>query len=108
MTAPKRQNISPKAVELIRRIYMQSCVGCCWHVVLDDGNWDSIEFCKQYAREHASPDSEYPCKTNGACQELAALNVTASILRRALRTVDDEIRADIQKCGTDYAARKFA
>ena len=108
MTAPKRQNISPRVVGLIRRIYMKSCVGCCWHVVLDDDNWDSIGFCKQQARDHASHDSEYPCQTQGACQELADMDITPSILRRAMAVVEAEIRADNQKCGMNFSARVFA
>jgi len=92
VSEPKRQNVSPKAIEIIRRIYAKSCVGCCWHVVLDDENWDSIEFCRQWAAEHRQPDAEYPCITEGACQELAALDVTASILKRAMDVVDSELR----------------
>jgi hypothetical protein len=78
MTAPKRQNVSPQAAEIISRIYSRHAAGCCWHVVLDDENWDSIEFCRQYATENSDT-----CETGGACQELAAMNVTASILARA-------------------------
>lgn len=77
MSAPQRQNIAPKAAEFIAQIYAKHAAGCCWHVVLDDDNWDSIEFCKDWA--HNSND----CRTNGACQSLAKLDVTASILRRA-------------------------
>lgn len=87
MSAPKRQNISPKAVELIRQIYQHHAAGCCWHVVLDDDNWDSIEFCKQYACETED------CVTHGACQALADLDVTASILSRAREKAWRELRA---------------
>ena len=83
MTAPARQNISPIAAEIIQRIYRYHAAGCCWHVVLDDDNWDSIEFCKEEATANALPNAKYPCITKGACQELAALDVTASILSRA-------------------------
>jgi hypothetical protein len=80
MTAPKRQNISPHVAEIISRIYKYHAAGCCWHVVLDDENWDSIEFCRQYALDNVGD-----CETKGACQELAALDVTSSILARAKR-----------------------
>lgn len=83
MTAPKRQDISPQAKNLIKQIYTHSAVGCCWHVVLDDNNWDSIEFSKEWARDNAGSDSEFPCMTKGACQKLADLDVTGSILKRA-------------------------
>lgn len=86
MTAPNRQNISPKAVELIRQIYRYNGVGCCWHVVLDDGNWDCIDFCRKYARK------EGECETHGACQALADLDVTGSILSRAMDVIRREMR----------------
>ncbi len=78
MTAPRRQNISPLCVDIIQRIYDKHAAGCCWHVVLDDENWDSIEWTKQWVADTADE-----CQTGGACAELAALDVTASILRRA-------------------------
>lgn len=36
---------------VIHGIYARSPVGCCWHVVLDDGNTDpgSVQFCYGYA-----------------------------------------------------------
>lgn len=61
--------------------------GCCWHVVLGDGNWErsSIEFCRREARDRAG--TSY-CVTNGACQELADLDATARILSRAMRRAE--------------------
>jgi hypothetical protein len=97
MTIPKRQNVSPRAVELIRRIYRHSCAGCCWHIVLDDNNWDSIEFCRQWALDSARAAAEYPCETLGACQELAMLDVTPSVLKRAMAIVENEIRTKEQQ-----------
>ena len=93
MSAPKRQNISPKAKELIAQIYRHSPAGCCWHVVLDDDNWDSIDFCKRWARGEESGSDEFPCETHGACQALADLDVTASILSRARDAAFREMRA---------------
>lgn len=89
---PNRQNISRQAKDLIKRIYQFSPVGCCWHVVLDDNNWDSIEYCKEWATASGVVGSELPCCTKGACQELAALDVTSSILRRARDKAFAEIR----------------
>ena len=89
MTAPRRQNVSPRAKELIMQIYSHHGAGCCWHVVLDDDNWDSIEFCRDYARkavavkEYSDTGEEPECITEGACRELANLDITASILSRA-------------------------
>lgn len=80
MSAPRRQNVSPKARELIELIYEHHGAGCCWHVVLDDDNWHCIEETRQYVAENATR-----CVTKGACAELAALDVTASILSRAMR-----------------------
>lgn len=79
MSAPKRQNIAPKAAEVIARIYARHPCGCCWHVVLDDENWDAIDFCRRWAEEHRAE-----CVTKGACAELAAMDVTPSILKRAM------------------------
>lgn len=86
MTAPQRQNISQQVREIIQRIYVHDPVGCCWHVVLDDDNWDCIDFCREWAAQAVLPDAEYPCCTYGACQELARLDVTPSILARAMNT----------------------
>jgi hypothetical protein len=81
MTAPKRQNISPKAASVIQRIYAVSPTGCCWHVVLDDGNYDWIpETCV-----HILNNLNVNCKTKGGCYELALLAPTASMLKRAMR-----------------------
>lgn len=80
MTAPMRQNVSPQAAEIIARIYSHHAAGCCWHLVLDDDNWDAIDYCRKDAAESAESGE---CETKGACQELAALDVTASILARA-------------------------
>ncbi len=79
MTAPRRQNVSQKATELVRRIYAHHGAGCCWHVVTDDGNWDCIDYCREFARANSH------CETHGACQELGSLDLSPSILARAVR-----------------------
>lgn len=40
-------------VPYIRQIYAHHSTGCCWHIVLDDGNIDqtSIDFCVQNAKQ---------------------------------------------------------
>ena len=39
-------------VPFIEEIYSRNMVGCCWHVLLDDGNCDysSIKVCSEFAR----------------------------------------------------------
>ena len=36
---------------VIRAIYDRHGAGGCWHIVLDDGNFDSRDFCARYARD---------------------------------------------------------
>lgn len=40
-------------VPVIRAIYDRHGAGCCWHIVLDDGNFErsSRDFCERYARD---------------------------------------------------------
>jgi hypothetical protein len=33
------------AVPLIESIYSRHSAGCCLHIVIDDGNWDSLDWC---------------------------------------------------------------
>lgn len=42
------------AVPIVQSLYRHSPVGCCWHLVLDDGNVDrsSVEFCVRWTNEH--------------------------------------------------------
>lgn len=55
----------PEVLPLIKKLYARDCVGCCLHVVLDDGNIKkhSVESCIGYAREKKHKD----------CEELAIL-----------------------------------
>lgn len=64
--------------DLIIRIYEHHAAGCCWHVVLDDQNWDSIDFCRQFAKEHQGD-----CITEGACLELANTDFSDQELQQA-------------------------
>jgi len=65
------------AVPLIRAIYSRSdgITGCCLHVVLDDGNWDCLDWCLA---------QEGICDECRACAGvLASMSMTAR--RKALR-----------------------
>lgn len=51
----------PEVLPLVRAIYTRDrigAVGCCWHILLDDGNVDDIdvEFCADQARYHKHLD----------------------------------------------------
>ena len=61
----ERATAGTRARELHRSIYGRHPCGCCWHIVLDDGNVDasSIAFCVAMAKEEGHPD----------CLELADL-----------------------------------
>lgn len=83
------RTVEQQVRELIERIYARHPVGCCWHVVLDDENWDCLDFCCDEARIAASRDSEEECVTEGACQELAAL---CNPKRRELTVTGETLR----------------
>lgn len=63
---------------IIRRIYDRSPAGCCWHIVLADGNVDDddVEFCVKYAAE-----SDH-CETPEDCRALGPLMTIASRTQR--------------------------
>jgi hypothetical protein len=48
----------PEALPLTRAIYRRSSVGCCLHIVLDDGNVETahVASCLDYARENGHAD----------------------------------------------------
>ena len=48
----------PQVMPLVRAIYRRNFVGCCLHIVLDDGNTkDShVQFCLEQAREEGHAD----------------------------------------------------
>jgi hypothetical protein len=70
-----------RARELCTAIYEQHPCGCCWHIVLDDGNMDdgSVKACIRWANETAEAqsarlgDTRYVCKTPAACRELGPI-----------------------------------
>lgn len=47
-----------EAERLRERIYDCNPVGCCWHIVLDDGNLDDgcVEMCELLAARHCHAD----------------------------------------------------
>lgn len=48
------------ALNLARSIYERHAVGCCLHLVIDDGNLknEHVAFCLRQAREHEHKDCE--------------------------------------------------
>lgn len=53
-----------EAVALVKGIYAANCVGCCCHIVLDDGNVkdNHIEYCLEVAKERNHPDCVRMCE----------------------------------------------
>ena len=45
-------------IPLMKAIYERNCVGCCWHIVLDDDNIEDghVEYCIEYAAERGHED----------------------------------------------------
>lgn len=65
---PKVPDVAP----LVRALYRRHSAGCCWHIVLDDGNYDSVAWCVEYIEKNGGcQDSDHPGATE--CLELAKL-----------------------------------
>lgn len=70
----------PEVLPIVRGLYRRHAAGCCWHVVLDDGNYDSVRWVV---------DSYMP--TSGCraieCRQLAELlpQMSATQLRKLRR-----------------------
>lgn len=69
-----------RAVALVRSIYERpdGITGCCWHITLDDGNFEdhSVEFCAKQAQLEADPYPAYACGNpwpHADCRELVPL-----------------------------------
>ena len=62
----------------VSAIYDHSSAGCCWHIVLDDGNLDDddVDFCIKRA------ESSKNCVTGGACRAIGPLMRQASKTQR--------------------------
>jgi len=74
---PNRPKV-PEMMPIVRRIYARHAAGCCWHVVLDDGNYASAKFCIEFARKEGHPDC---C----ALADLVERGVTQSQLAKLAR-----------------------
>lgn len=86
-----------RAEYLIRVIYSRNPCGCCWHVVVDDGNWEdhAVEFCAGRATTREEGGS--PCETPDACRELGPiLRAMPEERRRQLRVPDWQERARLE------------
>ena len=48
----------PEVAPLVKAVYKRSLVGCCWHILLDDGNVDdgSVQFCISEALKRQHPE----------------------------------------------------
>lgn len=74
-----------EAIRIARTIYARHPCGCCWHVVLDDGNNDdgSVQFCADEAMQPKDPlpdradydDAPWPHED---CRALAPLMLAMS------------------------------
>ncbi len=42
--SPTRPTV-PEVMPLVRALYKRHSAGCCWHLVLDDGNYTSVSWC---------------------------------------------------------------
>lgn len=48
----------PEVLPLVKALYERSCVGCCLHILLDDGNVKDhhAQFCLEWARKEGHAD----------------------------------------------------
>jgi hypothetical protein len=53
-----RKPTVPEVLPLVRAIYARHPAGCCWHIVLDDGNIDddSVRWCVENLLRHECLD----------------------------------------------------
>lgn len=72
------------AKTLVRRIYARHGAGCCWHVVLDDGN--TTRSIIDHSAETAGECGYMDCKALG---ELASL-LSCTQFRKLSRTLGEE------------------
>lgn len=61
----------PEVLPIVNRLYARHSAGCCWHVVLDDGNEDCVSYCAASIEERGCSDTDHPGSTE--CIELAKL-----------------------------------
>lgn len=55
----------PEVFPAVRALYARNLVGCCLHVVLDDGNVEdaSVEHCIEWAQKQGHPECEALART---------------------------------------------
>lgn len=58
----------PEVLPLVQSLYRKHSAGCCWHVVLDDGNTEKV-----FVEVSARNVTRWPCKHNEECNKLAKL-----------------------------------
>jgi hypothetical protein len=63
----------PEIAPLIREIYGSHPGGCCWHIVLDDGNVEDGHVRWVVDEWLSRPESAERCKTRQACMKLGEL-----------------------------------
>lgn len=69
MSKPTLPDVAP----LIREIYESHSVGCCWHIVLDDGNVEDSSVMWVVHEWLNRPEAAERCKTREACLKLGEL-----------------------------------
>ncbi len=76
MTAPLTRRELWRVHQLFKSIYDRHPCGCCWHVVLDDGNNEDehVRFCIEWAAEE-HPEHE-------DCREIGPLLLRMSVEER--------------------------
>lgn len=68
----------PEAIPIVRSLYLRHAAGCCWHLVLDDGNLDRSSVRSCVDRSCCEPE----------CRQLAAIipRMSATQLRKLRRS----------------------
>jgi hypothetical protein len=59
----QRPNV-PEVAPLVAELYKRNAVGCCLHIVLDDGNVSNrhVDFCIAWARDKGHKECEHLAK----------------------------------------------
>lgn len=60
----------PEVLPIVRALYKRHSAGCCWHIVLDDGNVgdDSVAWCASHIQDHGCD-----ARVRSECHQLAEL-----------------------------------
>ncbi len=72
------------AIPLIKEIYRHHPAGCCLHIVLDDNNLDSVDWCLE------QPDI---CDLCLECGNILK-TMTGTAIKKAIRLAHDQLRAE--------------